>query len=165
MVRPSKKAATVEKVHLSQVAEGVSFVPKDPEAVLEEAKVRVIHGGGCSFDDLLLESQSAIQFGQYKGKTFKWMLENDLGYSLVVLSGHQQERKAGRLDKGAIMANKDVFLKYACKFEKVAEAIKVRRQKEGTIPGCEGDCLVGFGVNSKNALKELYEAKDWERKG
>lgn len=56
VLRPSKKAATVEKFHLSQVAEGVPFVPKDPEAVLEEAKVRVIHGGGCPFDDLLLAS-------------------------------------------------------------------------------------------------------------
>ncbi|XP_042605447.1 uncharacterized protein LOC122141618 [Cyprinus carpio] len=158
VLRPSKKAAPLEKVHLSQVAEGVPFVPKVPEDVLEEAKVRVIHGGGCPFDDLLLESQSAIQFGQYRGKTFKWMLENDLGYSLMVLSGHQREREAGRLDRGALMANKDVFLKYACTFEKVAEAIKVRRQREGTIP------LVGSGFYSKNTFKELYEAKDRERK-
>lgn len=92
------------------------------------------------------------------------MLENDLGYSLMVLSGHQREREAGRLDRGALMANKDVFLKYACTFEKVAEAIKVRRQREGKIPGCEGDCLVGFGVHSRNTFKELYEAKDRERK-
>lgn len=164
VLRPSKQAATVEKVHLSQVAKGVPFVPKDPEAVLGEAKVRVIHGGGDPFDDLLLASQSAIQFGQYRGKTFKWMLENDLGYSLMVLSGHQREREAGRVDRGALMANKDAFLQYACTFEKVAEAIKVRRQREGTLPGCEGDCLVGFGVHRKSTFKELYEAKDRERK-
>ncbi|XP_016104299.1 uncharacterized protein [Sinocyclocheilus grahami] len=164
VLRASKQAATVEKVHLSQVAEGVPFVPKDPEAVLEEAKVRVVQGGGCPFDDLLLASQSAIQFGQYRGKTFKWMLENDLGYSLMVLSGHQREREAGRLDRGALMANKYVFLRYACTFEKVAEAINVRRQREGTLPGCEGDGLVGFGVHRKSTFKELYEAKDRERK-
>ncbi|KAK9963911.1 hypothetical protein ABG768_005130 [Culter alburnus] len=164
VLRQSKQAATVEKVHLSEVVKGVPFVPKDPEAVLGEAKVRVIHGRGDPFDDLLLASQSVIQFGQYRGKTFKWMLENDLGYSLMVLSGHQREREAGRLDRGALMANKDAFLKYACTFEKVAEAIKVRRQREGTLPGCEGDCLVGFGVHRKSTFKELYEAKDRERK-
>jgi len=164
VLRPSKQAATVEKVHLSQVAKGVPFVPKYPEAVLGEAKVRVIQGGGNPFDDLLVASQSAIQFGQYRGKHFKWMLENDLGYSLMVLSGHQREREAGRLDRGALMANKDAFLKYACTFERVAEAIKVRRQREGTLPGCEGDCLVGFGVHKKSTYKELYEAKDRERK-
>ncbi len=119
---------------------------------------------GGPFDDLLLASQSAIQFGQYRGKTFKWMLENDLGYSLMVLSGHQREREAGRLDRGALMANKDAFLKYACTFEKVAEAIKVRRQREGSLPACEGDCQVGFGVHRKSTFKDLYEAKDRERK-
>ncbi len=93
MLRPSKQAATVEKVHLSQLDKGVPFVPKDPEAVLVKAKVRVIHSGGGPFDGLLLASQSAIQFGQYREKTLKWMLENDLGYSLMVISGHQQERE------------------------------------------------------------------------
>lgn len=164
VLRPSKRAATVEKGHLSQVAKGVPFVPKYPEAVLGEAKVRVIQGGGNAFDDLLVASQSAIQFGQYRGKPFKWMLENDLGYSLMILSGHQRERETGRLDRGALMANKDAFLQYACTFEMVAEAIKVRRQREGTLPGCEGDCLVGFGVHKKSTYKELYDAKDRERK-
>lgn len=164
VLRRSKQAAAVEKFHLSQVAKGMPFVPKEPEVVLEEAKVRVMRGEGSPFDDLLLASRSAIQFGQYRGKTMKWMLENDMGYSLMVLSGHQREREAGRLDRGALMANKDVFLKYACTFKKVAEAIKVRRQREGTLPGCEGDCLVGFGVHSKSTYKELYEAKGRERK-
>nr|XP_055024627.1 uncharacterized protein LOC129414594 [Misgurnus anguillicaudatus] len=62
------------------------------------------------------------------------------------------------------MANKDVFLKYACTFEKVKEAIKVHRQREGTLPGHEGECLVGFGVHRKSTFKELYDAKDRERK-
>lgn len=164
VLRPSKKAATLEKIHLSQLAKGVPFVPKDPEAVLGEAKLTVIQGGGDPFDDLLLASQSAVQFGQYRGRTFKWMLENDLGYSLMVLSGHQREREAGRTDRGALMANKDAFLHYACSFQVVEEAIKVRRQREGTLSGSEGDCLVGFGANSKSTFKELYEAKDRERR-
>ncbi|CAM4570990.1 unnamed protein product [Leuciscus chuanchicus] len=133
VLRPSKRAATVEKVHLSQVAKGVPFVPKYPEAVLGEAKVRVIQGGGNPFDDLLVASQSAIQFGQYRGKPFKWIIVNDLGYSLMVLSGHQREREAGRLDRSALMANKDAFLQYACTFEMVAEAIKSAQAERGHV--------------------------------
>ncbi|XP_051953220.1 uncharacterized protein LOC127623061 [Xyrauchen texanus] len=105
-----------------------------------------------------------MQFGQYRGKTFKWMLENDLGYSIMVLSGHQWEREAGRQDRGALMVNKDAFLQYACSFKMLAEAIKVRRQREGTLPGCEGDCLVGFGMHKKSTYQELYEATDRDRK-
>ncbi|CAM4668159.1 unnamed protein product [Leuciscus chuanchicus] len=131
VLMPSKQAATLEKVHLSQVAKGVPFVPKYPEAVLGEAK-----------------------FGQYRGNPFKWMLENDLGYSLMVLSGHQREREAGRLDRSALMANKDAFLQYACTFEMRARYLAVRV----TV------CLVGFGVHRKSTYKELYEAKDREKK-
>ncbi len=147
------------------MAKGVPFVPKDPKDVLEEAKVRVVQGGGDPTNDLLLASQSAIQFGQYRGRTFKWLLENDCGYSLMILSRHQREREAGRLDRGALMVNKDAFLEYACAFKMVTEAIRVRRQREGTLPGCEGDCLVGFGMHKKSSYKELYEAVDRERKG
>ncbi|KAL0186470.1 hypothetical protein M9458_018140, partial [Cirrhinus mrigala] len=164
VLRASKKAAMVEKLHLSDLARGVPFVPKEPEAVLGEARVKVIQGGGDPFDRLLLGSESAIQFGQYRGRTFRWLLENDLGYSLMILCGHQRERDAGRSDRGALMANKDAFLEYACAFEKVKEAIKERGQREGTLPGCQGDCLVGFGVHRKTTYKELYEAKDRERK-
>ncbi|KAL1269399.1 hypothetical protein QQF64_031688, partial [Cirrhinus molitorella] len=71
VLRPSKQAATVEKVHLSQVSKGMPFVPMDPEVVLGEAKLRIIRGEGDPSDDLLLASESAIQFGQYRGKTFK----------------------------------------------------------------------------------------------
>ncbi len=93
VLKASKKAATAEKIHLSQVAKGVPFVPKNPKDVLEEAKVRVVQGGGDPTNDLLLASQSAIQFGQYRGRTFKWLLENDCGYSLMILSRHQRERE------------------------------------------------------------------------
>ncbi|KAI2661378.1 TRIO and F-actin-binding protein [Labeo rohita] len=82
----------------------------------------------------------------------------------MILCRHQRERNAGRSDRGALKANKDAFLEYACAFEKVKEAIKERRQREGTLPGCQGDCLVGFGVHRKSTYKELYEVKDRERK-
>lgn len=149
VLRPSKKAAVLEKLHMAEVAKGVPFTPKDPQAVLGEAKVKVIDAGGDPFDDLLVASQSAIQFGQYRGKTFRWLLENDLGYSLVILSGHQREREAGRLDRGAFMENKDAFLRYACSFSDVTDAIRVRRQREGTLPGCKGDVWLGLASTEK----------------
>ncbi len=140
-------------------------MPFSCEAVLEEAKVRVVQGGGDPTDDLLLASQSAIQFGQYRGRTFKWLLENDLGYSLVVLSGHQREREAGRLDRGALMANKDAFLQYACTFKKVTEAIRVRRQREGTLPGCEGDSGGLWGTQEELLQKSSMRLRTGRGKG
>ncbi|XP_051570795.1 uncharacterized protein LOC127450594 isoform X3 [Myxocyprinus asiaticus] len=132
------------------------------EAVFGEAKV--ICSGGDPFDNLLLANQSAIQFGQHRGRTFKWMLDNDLGYSLMVLASHQREHEAGRMDRGVLMFNKVAFLQYACAFPEVAEYIRLRRQREGTLPGCEGDCLVGFGLHKRTTYKELYDTKDKERR-
>ncbi|XP_056614654.1 uncharacterized protein LOC130429852 [Triplophysa dalaica] len=140
MLRASKKASVMEKLHKAQVSKGVSFVPKDPEAVLGEAKVRVVDAGGDPLDQLVLVGQSVVQFGQYRGKTFKWLLENDIGYSLMVLSAHQRESEAERLNRGALIENKDAFLQYACSFSDVTEAIRLRRQREGTLPGFEGEC-------------------------
>ena len=62
---------------------------KLPARVREEARARVAKGGGNPnvWEEMLAESE--IQFGQYRGKTFRWLLENDVGNVIVlyVISG------------------------------------------------------------------------------
>ncbi|CAM4668207.1 unnamed protein product [Leuciscus chuanchicus] len=109
---------------------------------LPEAKVRVIQGGGNSFDGLLVTSQSTIEFGQYRGETFNWMLANDLGYSLMVLSGHQWKHEAGKLDRGALIRPTRMSFSRMPAHSRKSKKPSKCRQREGTLPGCEGDCLV-----------------------
>lgn len=49
---------------------------KTPEAVKQEAGIRVCQAGGDPKCGQLVLSESELQFGQYRVQTFKWLLEN-----------------------------------------------------------------------------------------
>ena len=61
----------------------------------------------------MVASENVLQFGQCRGNSFKWLLENDLGYVVTLLAGHQKERESGDLSDTALVTNKDAFLRYA----------------------------------------------------
>ena len=152
-LRASPAALAVEREHLTRIGSGTPFQVKEPAVVHAEAKRRVAAGGGDPRDNQLVASESAIQFGQYRGKSFKWLLENDLGHAVMVLSGHQKERESGDLSDTALITNKDALLRYASFYPEVAKAITLA-----------DDCLVGFGAHKMCTYKELYESTDREKK-
>lgn len=59
---------------------------KEPEEALAEAKACVLSEGGNPCDDRLVRSRFKMQFGKYKGQTFKWLLENDVGYAAFIVA-------------------------------------------------------------------------------
>ena len=65
------------------------FRAKKAPRVHQDAVARVTAGGGDPSDHQLVLSQTEIQFGEYRGHTFKWLLENDVGYILSILISHQ----------------------------------------------------------------------------
>ena len=71
-------------------------------------------------------SQHRLQLGKYWGQTFKWLLENDVGYTLPLIYSHQKERERSS-SQSALMANKDALTRYAHAFN----------TKEAVLP-CEG---------------------------
>lgn len=66
---------------------------KKPEEVEAEAKDRVLSEGGDPSNNWLVLSRYTIQFGKYKGQTFKWLLENDVDYVAYIVTSHQKEQK------------------------------------------------------------------------
>ena len=58
----------------------------------------------------LVLSESALQFGQYRGKTLKWLLSNDIVNASMVLAVHQREHEGGDTTQSAIMGNKNALL-------------------------------------------------------
>lgn len=63
---------------------------KKPEEVKAEAKARVLSEGGDPNDDWLVLSRCSIQFGKYRSQTFKWLLENDVGYTAYIVASDQK---------------------------------------------------------------------------
>lgn len=66
---------------------------KKPEEVEAEAKDRVLSEGGDPSNNWLVLSRYTIQFGQYKGQTFRWLLENDVDYVAYIVTSHQNDQE------------------------------------------------------------------------
>ncbi|XP_068076533.2 uncharacterized protein isoform X1 [Danio rerio] len=162
-LKPSPEAVALAAAYRKNPTPGRSW----PAArVKEEAIARVAAAGGDSSCHQLVLSESALQFGQYRGKTFKWLLSNDVGYAAMVLAVHQREREAGDTTQSFIMGNKDALLRYAGLFPVMMAAISERRVREGHgTPAQEDQVLVGFGNFAAMSFKDLYEATDRDRKG
>ena len=62
-------------------AQRQKFVCKAKMTVLQEAKKEIIGEGGNSRDSKYVVSRMRIQFGKYAGCSFKFLLENVLGYT------------------------------------------------------------------------------------
>ncbi|KAL1269405.1 hypothetical protein QQF64_031694 [Cirrhinus molitorella] len=162
-LNPSAEAAALAATYRKNPTPGRSW----PAArVKEEAMARVAAAGGDAGIWQLVLSESALQFGQYRGKTFKWLLSNDVGYAAMVLASHRQERERGDTSTAPVMANKDALLQYSGLFPDVVAAIQERQVREGSgTAGQEDELLVGFGNYATLTFKDLYDAKDKERKG
>lgn len=62
------------------------YTSKQPDAVERTVTSEVRRLGGDLSDCTALLGQFVVQFGLFKGKTFKWLLENRLGYSAWFVS-------------------------------------------------------------------------------
>ncbi|XP_076158703.1 uncharacterized protein LOC143141908 [Alosa pseudoharengus] len=123
-----------------------------------EAQAHVVSKGGDP------GNCHSIQLGKYQGQTFRWLLENDVGYTTNLIASHQHEWEQRAFDI-SLMANKDALVQYSCAHPAVAEQVKFRRVLEeararATLPRCEGEALVGFGEYREATLKDLYDSKE-----
>lgn len=41
-------------------------------------------------------SMSFLQFGQYRSKSFLWLLQNDVGWAVMVLADHERAREVSQ---------------------------------------------------------------------
>ncbi|KAK0146402.1 hypothetical protein N1851_014285 [Merluccius polli] len=140
---------------------------KKPEEVEKEAQAHVVSTGGDPGNPMLVLSCHSIQFGKYQGQTFRWLLENDVGYTVQLVASHQREREKSASDS-PLMANKDALAQYSCAQPEFAAHIKFHRAHEearASQPGCEGEALVGFGKFKEDTLKDLYESCVKDRQG
>ncbi|XP_071325391.1 uncharacterized protein [Trachinotus anak] len=139
---------------------------KKPEEVAAEARACVLSEGGDSSNDRLVLSRYTLQFGQYRDKTYKWLLENDVTYAANLVASHQKEREhTKRLDP--LMANKDALTRYVMAYPEVVREVKFhceyeKAKERSHQSGQAGSALVGFGKYRSKTLKGLYESKDWD---
>ena len=96
------------------------------EAVLAEAKSSITNRG-VHPTTLLVLAHCKLQFGKYSGQKFKWLLENDLGYAVYLLSSIESEKAYAT----PLSQNKQLFIKYTSNIKEMSvEVEKYRKRKK-----------------------------------
>ncbi|KAJ8353223.1 hypothetical protein SKAU_G00207900 [Synaphobranchus kaupii] len=112
-----------------------------------------------------------LQFGKYKGKSFKWLLENDVGYTIYLSRRVDKETTADTFtaeghSKDSLLS----FLEYAHSFQEIQNllAYEGKKQAPPVTVASVGDNLVGFGQRALSTWKEVWESRatrilSWQR--
>ncbi|XP_044025644.1 uncharacterized protein LOC122863319 [Siniperca chuatsi] len=161
-LQPSRDASRLAQAYRRK-GSAVACQVKMPDRVREEAKARVLQAGGDPTCCQLVLSESELQFGQYRGQTFKWLLSHDVGYTCSLLVSHQKEREGGDTSQSPLAANKDALASYAQLFPEMTAVIRQRRMREGSLSVRGMDnTLVGFGAHAGETYRSLYESTSSE---
>lgn len=94
--------------------------PLKEELVRKNALTVVRQRGGDASDKTEVFGEYILQFGKYKGKSFRWLLENDIGYTIYLLKSHKKEEAAGVFvaeghSKDSLLS----FVSYALSFKEI----------------------------------------------
>ena len=102
-----------------------SYISKKPGEVEAKAKSEVTQLGGNPSNRTDLLGQFELQFGRSRGKTFKWLLENGLGYATWIVNSMSSETATS----SPLSVNKDSFVEYFKSFPEGREALALKKEK------------------------------------
>ncbi|XP_068685772.1 uncharacterized protein [Montipora foliosa] len=109
------------------------IMSKAPEKVRKDAIEAVKISKGDENNDLDVQGEYLLQFGRYRGQSFRRMLVNALGYAGWFVDNIRNEK----VSQSAISQNKGAFKKYVESFEEGREVVamkkKQREEKEAKI--------------------------------
>lgn len=128
-----------------------------PSVVRERAVKAVLQQGGDTEDALAILGQHTIQWGRFRSKTFKWMIENGLGYCGWFVDSMRNEKAT----EEPLSVNKHAFKAYVTSYPEGREAVslkargrmakanktKVSPKKEATVTG-------GICVSSRQCINQ-----------
>ncbi|TWW62937.1 hypothetical protein D4764_04G0015840 [Takifugu flavidus] len=101
----------------------LGFLLQEPS---DEAKRR-----GDPSDKMEVQGDYVLQFGKYKGKSFRWLLQNDVGSTVYLIKNVQSE-------EAAVSKEIQALLTYEA------------GRGDGVTASSEDDQLVGFGARAKS---------------
>ncbi|TWW54547.1 hypothetical protein D4764_0103530 [Takifugu flavidus] len=151
----------------SDEAKRVSSTPQDKSAAMREDLVRqnalavIRQRGGGPSDKMEVQGDYVLQFGKYKGKSFRWLLQNDVGYTVYLIKNVQSEEAAGLCmadshSKDSLQS----FVSYALSFQEIQALLTYEAGRgDGVTASSEDDQLVGFGARAKSRWKEIWDSR------
>ncbi|XP_037626190.1 uncharacterized protein LOC119488527 [Sebastes umbrosus] len=140
--------------------------PVKEELVRKNALSVIILRGGNASDKTEVAGEYILQFGKYKGKSFRWLLENDIGYTIYLIKNQQKEETAGVFMAGGHSKDSLLsFVSYALSFQEIQSLLNYEKQKPvvtaaAAASASEDDQLVGFGSRAKSTWREIWDSRD-----
>ena len=98
---------------------------KDEGEVKRTAVAAVKKMGGNIQDEISVLGQYEVQFGMFKGKTFKWLTENCLGYSAWLVDNMRAETTT----TAPLSRNKHCFKCYLTNFQEGQSVVALKAQE------------------------------------
>ena len=135
--------------------------PQKHDLVRNEALTVVLQRGGDVSDRQEVMGEYVLQFGKYKGKTYRWLLENDVGYTIYLINKvDEEERDGGFHPQGHGKDSLLSFLEYARGFKEIEDLRTFLRSRQPAAPvASEADTLVGFGARAKDTWRQIWESR------
>ncbi|XP_016317103.1 uncharacterized protein LOC107669411 [Sinocyclocheilus anshuiensis] len=135
--------------------------PQREDKVKENARSVVFMRGGDVSDRQEVLGEYVLQFGKYKGKSFRWLLENDVGYTMFLTKKVEEEERAGQFKpEGPKKDSLLSFLEYSRSFQEIEDLIKYLAGRSVAPPvRNEDDNLVGFGINADKTWRDIWESR------
>jgi len=121
---------------------------------------------GIITDELLL-ANSQLQFGKYRNQTFRWVLENDVGWSVNVVTSVEKETDTG--SSNPLNVSKRKFVQYVRLFPAMVKELRFREMCDAALTrerstADQGEQLLEFGMYRASSWWQLYESADAEER-
>ena len=131
------------------------------DLVKVDALTVVVQRGGDVSDQQELMGAYVLQFGKYKGKSFHWLLENDVGYIIYLINKVDEEERDGRFNpQGHSNDSLLSFLDYARSFQEIEDLHRYLLSRQPAAPvTSEADNHVGFGARTKDTWRQIWESR------
>lgn len=154
---PSKEARRIKDDPTQQD----KSVAMREDLVRQNALIVVRQRGGDASDRAEVLGDYILQFGKYKGKAFRWLLENDVGYTMYLIKNLRKEEASGIcMSEGHGKDSLQSFVNYALSFGEIQSLLAYEASGVGVAAASsEDDQLVGFGSRAKSTWKEIWDGR------
>jgi len=121
---------TMEAAKVKEANKGKPYArPLSPDIVLDKAKKSLSQHHGDPANRKHLLGFFEIQFGVFRGQTFKWVAENALGYAAYLVAAMKRDPTGGSKDSQEHAHNKESFREYVELFPSGRIAIAMKEEQ------------------------------------
>lgn len=135
--------------------------PQRDDLVRMNACSIVLQRGGDVSDKQEVLGEYILQFGKYKGKSFRWLFGNDVGYALYLSDKVEEEERAGQFNpEGPCKDSLISFLQYSRSYKEIEDLKRYLSQRPDPLPVLiEDDNTVGFGTRAQDTWRKIWDAR------